>query len=227
MSISKVAVITGGASGLGYELANQLQTKNIEVIVLDKKPCLSLPSYICDITDESIVKDTIDKILLKYKKIDILVNCAGVWTDDNLEKSNPGLKRQTIETNVLGQINVIDSLMEHFKHNNSGTIANVISTAGVADVPAGNNKDWKVYGASKWAMTGYSNALRLELLETKIRFIQFFPAGFESNLYETAGRENAHNQSWMMDVKDVAEVLMFAILHPKVCLEKIVVSKSN
>ena len=77
-------------------------------------------------------------------------------------------------------------------------------------------------------MVGYTQALRESLRDTNIKVIQYFPGGFESNLYENAGRENSHNQPWMMKTEDVAEIILFALTRPKdVYMEKIVVSKKR
>ena len=105
-------------------------------------------------------------------------------------------------------------------------ILNVISTAGVEGIPAGDNTAWKTYGASKWGFKGYTNALRESLRGKQIQVMQFFPGGFESNLYESAQRDNPHNQPWMMKTEDVADIVVFALTRPDdVYMEQIVVSK--
>jgi short-subunit dehydrogenase len=58
----------------------------------------------------------------------------------------------------------------------------VISTSGASDIVDGDNSEWKTYGASKWAIKGYLNALKKSLYEMNIKVTSFFPGGFESNL---------------------------------------------
>jgi NADP-dependent 3-hydroxy acid dehydrogenase YdfG len=172
------------------------------------------------------VKKTVSSILKDFKSIDILINNAGIWTDEELEEKNPELRKIVLETNALGNIQFTYEVLPHFQKKNAGYIFNVISTAGASDTPAGNNVLWKTYGASKWAMTGFTKALREGLQGTKIKVTAFHPAGFESMLYEKAKRLNAHKQPWMMKTDDVAEVVVFALTRPDdVMMEKIFVNK--
>jgi NADP-dependent 3-hydroxy acid dehydrogenase YdfG len=182
--------------------------------------------FICDVSNLDNVQKTVADILENFGKIDIVVNNAGIWTDDNIEKKNPLRRKDAFQVNALGNIQFTEEILTHFKEKNSGHIFNVISTAGASDTPAGNNQEWKTYGATKWAMTGYTNALRSSLMGTNIKVTGFYPGGFESNLYENAGRPNAHNQFWMMKTEDVADVIIFALTRPAdMMIEKIVLSK--
>jgi NADP-dependent 3-hydroxy acid dehydrogenase YdfG len=154
------------------------------------------------------------------------VNGAGIWTDESLEQEKPERRLWALETNVLGHINFTYAVLPTFHKKNAGYIFNVISTAGASDTPSGNNVLWKTYGASKWAMSGFTKALREDLAETKIRVTAFHPGGFESMLYEKAGRPNPHNQPWMMKTADVADIVIFVLTRPDdVMMERIVVSK--
>ena len=110
---------------------------------------------------------------------------------------------------------------------NQGYIFNVISTAGALNTPSVNNSLWKTYGATKWAMTGFTKALRDSLKDTKIKISAFHPGGFESMLYEKAKRLNSHSQPWMMKTSDVADIVVFALTRPDdVLVESITVTKS-
>src|SRR5207302_2027127 len=100
------------------------------------------------------------------------------------------------------------------------------STSGIEDTTARDNQYWQTYGATKWAMTGFTNALRDSLQKKNIKVTGFFPGGFDSNLYENAGRPDAHNQPWMMTTEDIADIIQFVLTRPSdVLIEKIVVTK--
>jgi NADP-dependent 3-hydroxy acid dehydrogenase YdfG len=234
---NQTAIITGASSGLGEFLAYKLsldegahviliaRTENLLKKVVDKiqKEGGQAEYQVCDISDSEQVKVTVKKILNQHKKIDILINNAGVWTDNSLEETRPELRKAAFETNSLGNIQFTEELLPIFEKQNNGQIFNVISGAGIH---SGNNVFWKTYGATKWAMTGYTKALRESLAGTKIKVIQFYPGGFESNLYEKVGRPDAHNQPWMMKTEDIADVVVFALTRPDdLNMEEISVSK--
>lgn len=235
----KNILITGASTGLGKELSFQLAKTGSNLILLartvDKLENLtnSIRSsggnahfYACDLKNEYEVNEVITIIASEHKTIDVLINNAGIWTDDELEQKGATSRLSTLETNILGQIHITEAMLPILKKQKHAIIFNVISSAGVADIPAGDNRIWKTYGASKWGFTGYTQALRESLRDTSIKVIQFFPGGFESDLYENAGRDNAHNQPWMMQTKDVAEIVVFALNRPDdVYMEKIVVTK--
>jgi len=235
----KVVIITGSSQGLGECLAYKLAKEGARIALLARTESLlkkvkerilnengEAEYFVCDIRELDQIKRTVKEIVNHFGKVDILINNAGVWTDEDLEGKKPDLRRNAFETNALGHINFTYEVLPILKRQEKAHIFNVISTSGVPDIPAGDNTLWKTYGASKWAMVGFSNALREALKDTKIKVSQYFPGGFDSNLYENAGRPNPHNQPWMMKVEDVADVIIFALTRPDdVCVEKIVVSK--
>jgi len=235
----KTIIITGASQGLGKTLAFKASKLGARVLLVARtqhflkeikqqiiKNHGQAEYFICDIRNLSEVKKTIKEILNRYKNVDVLINNAGVWTDDNLEKTNPNLRKIALETNVLGNIQFTKELLPHFQNKNKGYIFNVISTSGLGDVQAGNNSLWQTYGATKWAMTGFTKALKDFLKGSKIKITGFFPGGFDSNLYENVGKENPHNQPWMMKTEDVADIIIFALTRPDdVLMERIVVTK--
>lgn len=236
---NKVIIITGSSQGLGECLAYKLAKEGAQIALLARTESLlrrvkgkivkdggRAEYFVCDIRDLKQVKQAVSEIKKRFTKVDILVNNAGVWTDEELEKKRPELRQNAFNTNALGHINFTYELLPILKRQKKAHIFNVISTAGASDIPSGDNTLWKTYGASKWAMVGFSKDLRNSLRDTKIKVTQYFPGGFESNLYENAGRPNPHNQPWMMKTEDVADVIVFALTRPDdVHVEKIVVSK--
>jgi NADP-dependent 3-hydroxy acid dehydrogenase YdfG len=236
---NKIVIITGASSGLGKALALQvaglgarvaLVARSLAKLTALKTEIIAAGGeaelFVCDIRDLSAVEKTVAVILKKFGSIDILVNNAGVWTDNELEKTQPELRQIALDTNVLGNIQFTQAVLPHLRAKNSGQICNVISTAGASQTPAGDNRFWQTYGATKWAMTGFTTALRESLIDTHIKVMSFFPGGFESELYATAGRPDAHDQPWMMATKDVAEIIVFALTRPPdVVMEQIVVTK--
>ncbi len=236
---NKVVLITGASQGLGKCVALKLSREGVKLALIARTESLlkevwdgavkngaEAEYFVCDIRKLEQIKETVAAIKEKCGAIDVLINNAGVWTENELEKSNPELRRNALETNVLGHINFTYEILPMMQEQNMGHILNVISTSGAQDIPAGDNSEWRVYGASKWAMVGFSKDLANSLRDTKIKVTQFLPGGFESNLYENAGRKDAHNQPWMMQTEDVADVLIFTLTRPEdVYMEKVIFSK--
>lgn len=235
----KVVVITGASSGLGKQLSLMSARAGAKVVLVsnEKDPLRELNHQInanggysefvhCDIRSRKQVATAAIYIRERFKRIDILINNAGVWTDDNLEKVNPQKRNEAFSVNALGNIQFNEALLPMFQHQNSGHIFNVLSTSALPDLKEGNNTKWKSYGASKWAFAGYTKALRESLAHTNIKVTEFLPGGFDSKLYERAGRPQPHSQPWMMKVEDVAEVAMFVLSRPDdVLIPRIVVTK--
>jgi NADP-dependent 3-hydroxy acid dehydrogenase YdfG len=178
------------------------------------------------VSKQQEVEKTVAAILKRCKTIDVFINNAGIWTDQELEATHPEKRKQALEVNTLGTIHCTEAVLSHLQQKNTGTILNIVSTAGVADIPAGNNQYWRTYGATKWGVVGYSHALRWAVKDTKIKVMQFFPGGFDSDLYQNAGRPGSHAQPWMMKLSDVADAVVFMLTRPAdVYVEQLVMSK--
>lgn len=234
----KVVVITGASSGLGAVLAEKLadagskliltaQNQNkLEEVATRLNQKTELASLCADITADDTPQRVVKTALAAFGRIDILVSNAGIWTDNELEERDASRIEKAFATNSIGAIRLIKAVVPIMQKQNAGHIFNTISTAGASDTEAGNNEDWMVYGATKWAMTGFTKALTKRLEATPIRVTAFMPGGFESDLYENAKREDAHNQPWMMKTDDVAEVALFCLTRPiDVQVEKLIVTK--
>jgi uncharacterized protein len=220
----KVIIITGASQGLGKELALQAAKNGAKVAMVArsenllkdiKKSIISnggvAEYFVCDVTSFDEVKNAVSTIIKTFGDIDILVNGAGIWTLDEFEDRHPELIEKAFKVNSIGPIYFTKAVLSFMKKRNKGHIFNVISKAGL-DLP--ENKDWPTYTATKWAMTGYTKALQNRLLGTKVKVTGFYPGGFESNIFETLGEKDAHNQPWMMRTLDVADAIIYAISRP-------------
>lgn len=236
----KNVLITGASQGLGRELAIKLaQNRNHRVILLSRtqlmlqEVCLEIQKkggkaeyLVCDLRDLEQIKKTVDQINANFKQLDILINNAGVWSDNQIESQNPAAINNVIETNTIGTIQLTESLIPQFVKYKSGHIINIISTAATSDNKAGDNTNWRSYGASKWAMRGYTKDLRNSLSDHGVKVSAFYPGGFDSNLYQNANLTKAHNQPWMMNVSDVAEQVVNILEQPQdVLIEEVRMTK--
>jgi NADP-dependent 3-hydroxy acid dehydrogenase YdfG len=224
----KIVIVTGASQGLGREVSLKLSHAGAKVMLVARSKELldsvrktiesaggAAQVYMCDVRNPEQIKKTVDEIVKIHNHIDILINNAGIWTDEDLEKENPERRRLALETNTLGPIEFTKAVLPYMQKLNRGFLFFVISTSAVSDNDFGNNKDWQTYGSSKWAMRGFAKDLKNSLRDTNIRVSTLFPGGFDSNLYENAGwKENTHKQPWMMKATDVADLVIFMLTRP-------------
>lgn len=221
---NKVVVITGSNQGLGKELSQKLARLGARIALVARTEKLlnqvklkitkdgGIAEYfVCDVTVQQQANKTVKEIVKTFGTIDVLVNGAGIWTTDEFEEERPELVEQAFKVNSIGPIYFTKAVLPIMKKKNRGHIFNVISKAGL-DIP--ENKDWLTYTATKWAVTGYTKALKYALEGTKIKVTGFYPGGFESNIFETAGEKEAHNQPWMMRTSNVADAIVYALNTP-------------
>ncbi|MEI8067532.1 MAG: SDR family oxidoreductase [Candidatus Shapirobacteria bacterium] len=234
---NKNIVITGASQGLGKALAIKLGSMGGRIALVARHEELlnevkkeinngggEAEVFVCDITEFDQVKKTVEKILEKFETIDILVNGAGIWTTDEFEEKNPKLIEEAFKVNIIGHIYFTKTVLPLMKKINKGHILNVISKAGL---DLDENKDWPTYTATKWAMNGYTKSLRNSLVATKIKVSAIYPGGFESNIFETAGEEEAHNQPWMMKTSEVVDAAVYVLNQPENLLIDSVVINSK
>lgn len=221
--MEKVICITGGANGLGREIAASFSDKE-KVIILDINPAvtklvaqsLECDYQICDVSDFGSIQDSIEKIIDKYDKIDCFINNAGIYIDGPIEDNDPQLIKKVIEVNTLGPIFVSNLLVPIFKKQKHGTIINISSTAGLH--PKALNS---VYHASKWGLTGFSESLQAELSSFNIKVIDICPGLMNTNF--TKGTDD-YDTSHSLDPQDVVKAINFVLsLDPKITIPQLTI----
>lgn len=205
---NSIICITGGANGLGRELVAHLSKQN-QVIILDIDPKVKLVAntfncdfYKCDVSNFKNLSVTIEKITKKYQKIDIFINNAGVFIDGPIQDNDPDRIKKVFEVNCLSPIFSAKILVPIFKKQTQGTIVNINSTAGLHP-KAGNS----VYHASKWALTGFSQSLQLELSSSNIKIIDIHPGVMNTQF--TAGTKADISKT--IDPCQVVKAIDFAL----------------
>lgn len=210
--MKKVIVITGGNSGLGKATAEILAKKH-KVIILGKNVKevekttkeLRCEGFICDVTDIEQVKNTFAQIVKKYKKVDCLINCAGVFIKGPIEENNSEEIQNVILVNVFGTILMTNIFVPQFKKQKYGRIINVSSQAGLTV-----KSERSVYNASKWAVTGFTKCIQLELAPYNISVVGFYPGFIHTNLF-SKGKDLRTDFSTAMRVEQPAEALAYLV----------------
>lgn len=195
--MNKTVLITGASSGIGHETAKLFQTKNWRVAATMRKPedaealqrIADIECFRLDVTDPDSIRTAIDRALEKFGRIDAVVNNAGYGLIGAFETvAEEQIKRQ-FDTNVFGLMNVCRAILPHFREQKRGVIVNVASISGRVGLPASS-----LYSSTKFAVEGFSEALRYELEPFNIRVKLIEPGPIKTEFY---GRS--------MDVAETAE----------------------
>jgi NAD(P)-dependent dehydrogenase (short-subunit alcohol dehydrogenase family) len=179
----KVVLITGTASGIGKATADYLISQGHIVyggdIQFEKNKYLdSIGGYSLDmdVTKVDMINAGVEKIIREQGRIDVLVNNAGFGLYAPMEETTDEDRRYQFEVNFFGVANVTKAVLPHMRKQKSGTIINISSMGGKIYMPLGA---W--YHATKHAIEGWSDCLRLELKEFNINVVIIEPGAINTN----------------------------------------------
>ncbi|MBQ3264817.1 MAG: SDR family oxidoreductase [Ruminococcus sp.] len=156
----KVAVVTGGSSGIGRAAAKSLSQKGCRVYELSRRdhPPGGVSHLTADVTDDKQVKAAIGEIISREGRIDILINNAGFGISGAAEMTDSRDAHAQLELNLFGTDNVTRAVLPHMRSQKSGRILCVSSIAGILPIPF---QLW--YSVSKSAIASYVLALQNEV----------------------------------------------------------------
>ena len=198
MSKSKVVVITGVSSGIGRATAEKFAKQGCQVFgtVRNTAKAQAIPGVALiemDIRDEVSVQRGIQTIIAQAKRIDVLVNSAGVTLLGATEETSIAEARTLFDTNLLGLLRTIKAVLPHMREQRSGRIVNVSSVLGFLPAPY-----MGLYSASKHAVEGLSETLDHEVRQFGIRVALVEPSFTKTNLDlnapQTASRITDYNK---------------------------------
>lgn len=179
----KVAVVTGGGSGIGQAIALRFAAQGAVVRVLDVNESAAAAtcqritaaggiasSHLCDVTSQSDVKASFDE-LFRGDRVHILINNAGISHIGTVESTTEEDFDRVVRVNVKGFYNCMQAVVAHMKDNGGGIILNLASTAGQAAVP-----DRFAYSMSKGAVIAMTYSVARDYLAHNIRCNCISPA---------------------------------------------------
>ncbi len=185
----QVAVITGGASGVGREVAARLTQEGAKVVLWDmnadalaaaKAATGAVDAIELDVTDAEAVQAAADAVAAQLGRLDVLVASAGITGATVPVQEFPlDSWRRVIDINLNGLFYCCRAVIPHMLKNDYGRIVNVSSVAGKE-----GNPNASAYSASKAGVIGFTKSLGKELAKTGIRVNALTPATFKSPILE-------------------------------------------
>jgi len=188
--------ITGGGSGIGRALAEQLHQRGNKVInggrrknhlarAIEANP--GMDSLEIDITNPQSVVEASHNLIMNYPELNVLINNAGLMLiDDAATVIDEELLVSTIETNLVGTIRLTGVLIEHLKAQQSSTVMIVSSVLGFTPMAM-----TAVYSSTKAALHSYAQSLRFKLRNTSVRVLEVIPPWVRTELLNSSKEPRA------------------------------------
>jgi len=206
----KIALVTGGSSGIGRAIAESLIGAGAKVAITgrDRAKLESTASALgahaiqADVSKEPDVEQTYRETLDAFGDLDILVNNAGVGVFKPLVDMDLASFERVLATNVTGAMLMGREAAKIFVARNAGHIVNIASTASLRGAAAGT-----AYMTSKFALRGMTECWRAELRKHNVRVMQINPSEVITPFAATAGYEQADHPSKLQS-EDIAHMVM-------------------
>ena len=219
---NKVIVITGGSSGIGKALALNALSQGAKVGVcgrdaakLQSQLGIANEHLLCikaDVSIEAECKAFIDAVQQKWGAIDVLINNAGISMRALFEEVDLSVLKELMDINFWGTVYTTKYALPLIKKQ-KGVIVGVSSIAGYRGLPCRTG-----YSASKYAMTGFLESLRTELLHTGVHVMWVCPGFIASNIRNvargadgSAQKETPLDESKLMSAEECASIIMGSI----------------
>jgi 3-dehydrosphinganine reductase len=230
---NKLTLITGGSSGIGLALANLIAVEGGDVAILARRenlladaekeisqhrisPDQKIFTIAADIAYEEQVSEVLSKFKAEKGLPDIIINSAGVAHPGKFTTMKPEIYHWMMDVNYFGTVNVLRSFVPEMEQRRSGTIVNISSMAGILGVYG-----YSAYGASKFAVTGFTDVLRSELKPYNVQVSIVFPPDtdtpqlkYESQFKPFITKEVAGSAS-LMSAEEVAKEILKAVARGK------------
>lgn len=186
-------LITGGASGIGYEFAKQLSDTNTVIVVSRnkeklekvKKELKNIHIFECDISNPKDINALYEIISYEFPDLNILINNAGLANRIDLQEETSYEKlTEEVNVNFNGSVYMTSQFLPLLKKQKIASIINV--TSALAYVPFANNP---IYSASKAALHSFTQSLRIQLKNTNIKVFEIAPSVTKTQMIDSFSEE--------------------------------------
>jgi short-subunit dehydrogenase len=194
----KRAIVTGASSGIGREIALQLASQHVDLLVTARREDrlselvselksrgVRAEHVVGEITDAGLRDRLLSKVRDSYGGLDILINNAGVGAIGRFDAADPARLRRIFDINFFAPVELIRHALPMLREGNHPIIVNISSVLGHRAVPKKSE-----YCASKFALHGFSDALRAELVADGIDVLLVSPSTTRSEFFDNVLEDN-------------------------------------
>jgi NADP-dependent 3-hydroxy acid dehydrogenase YdfG len=238
-----VALITGASSGIGAAIARDLGARGYFLALAARRTAAletiatvvrtaggGALALTCDITQPDAITACVERALLEFGRIDVLVNNAGVMHNGLIVGADVREWRAMIDVNLMGLMLMTHAVLPHMKAAGRGHIINISSVAGRI-ITVGNG----VYNVTKWGVNVFSEALRKEVYADKIKVTTVGPGVVDTELLEKIANPQARATFKAfaatldpLTPEDVAAAVAYALTQPdRVAVNEVVLRPAN
>lgn len=228
----KVALITGGTKGIGRGIAEALLQQGMKVAITGRdalsaakaaKALTDNENYVlavaADVRDYKSQQEAVAKVIEKFGKIDVLVANAGLGHFKSITEMTPKQWNETIDTNLTGVFYSVKAALHSIKES-KGYIITISSLAGTNFFEKGT-----AYNASKFGLTGFSQALMLDLRQDDVKVTTIMPGSVSSHF---GGRAPEDGADWRIQPEDIGQLTVDLLkMHPRTLPSKVEVRPSK
>jgi len=225
-----VVWVTGASRGIGAAIARSFAAAGSHVVLTGRdvgalrrivrqiRKLGGAASFVrCDVAREKNVDAAYENICRKLKRVDVLVNNAGVTFFKSFEKTTVKDFDLLVATNLRGVFLCTKSVLPAMLKQRNGIIINIVSVSATTTF-----KHSSVYSATKAGVLAMSRSLRAEVRKKGVRVIDILPGAVETSMWDRRERKKYHDR--MMQPEDVAEVVVSMVRQPnRVLTEEIVI----
>lgn len=226
----KVALVTGGGTGIGEAAALALASAGASVAITGRRQAKldsvvatiaaaggSACAIVADAADEAQAFAAVEQAVASFGRLDILINSAGVNEAGGIQSLNLDGWRKVIDINLWGTIYTTKAAVPHLQAAGGGDIINISSTAGRRAAGA-----FASYATSKHGVNGFSESIRQELGGDNIRVCIIEPGATETDIATSvsdpawsAAIQQHVSKDGAMKASDIAEAIMFTLTLPR------------
>ena len=197
----KVALVTGASSGIGKSIALDLSRRGTTVVAAARrKDMIEAVAEACrrhapesnaavvDVSDRAAVEEMCRETLVRHGRVDVLINNAGIPQRIHVTRLTVEDVEQVMQINFMGMVYATMALLPSMLERHDGRIVNIGSVAGRVGSPRESS-----YAASKYAMTGWSEVLSSDLLETGVKVHLIVPGAIDTEIWQKVQEPAAFN----------------------------------